>query len=134
MRLLSPDGAAFALLAVPDLALNRESIGVDLELLAPDRLVRYLARPVALEFVDKLAEFFLRGAVDPVPEQSVPTVEHEQTGLAVLITQSTPLTVTLEIAIVTAMDDEVPERDGVAFEVPRSALIKAAHELKEWSA
>ncbi|CAN5293191.1 hypothetical protein BH20ACT5_BH20ACT5_07500 [soil metagenome] len=109
-------------------------LAVDLELLIPDRLVRYLARPLALEFAESLAEFFLKGASDAIPEQTVPTIENEQSGLAVLINQSTPLSVTLEVAILTDLEGDVPEHDGVAFDVPRSALINAAHALKEWSA
>jgi quinol monooxygenase YgiN len=27
---------------------------------------------------------------------------------------------------------DVPERDGIAFEVPRASLIRAAHDLQRW--
>lgn len=134
VRLLGEAGAAFALLPVPELQANGNSMPVDCEFLSPDRLVRYLARPVTVELVEKLADFFMRGASDPIPEQSVPTVEDESSGLAVLINQSAPLSVALEVAIVTTTEEGVPERDGVAFDVPRAALIKAAHELSGWLA
>lgn len=51
VRLLSRDGASFALVPVPDLMAATEfgtksSLLVDIEMLSPDRLVRYLARSV----------------------------------------------------------------------------------------
>jgi hypothetical protein len=34
--------------------------------------------------------------------------------------------------VVSALEEDVPERDGIAFEVPRASLIRAAHDLQRW--
>ena len=70
---------------------------VDVELLSPDRLVRYLARPVSPAFADEVASFLLRAASDRLPEQSLGAVEDRAAGIALTVVESTPLTVTLEV-------------------------------------
>lgn len=131
-RLLSADGANFALIKVPSLAAEGDLPLADIELLTPDRLVRYLARPMSRTFLTRLADSWLAAAADPRPEASVPTVEDAEAGLAVLICDSTDLTVIIEVLVTTAPEDDLPEHDGVSFEVPRASLITAAHDLEEW--
>jgi len=67
-----------------------DSVLVDVELLSPDRLVRYLARRVRREFVERLAEAWIQCAKDAYPEQSVATVEDAGAGLAVVVAPEHP--------------------------------------------
>jgi hypothetical protein len=136
-RLLSADGAAFALLPVPDLVAvgdpgARSRFVVDVELLSPDRLVRYLARTVSSQFLVNLANAYVAAAHEQHPEQSVLTVQDETGGVAVSIVESTPFTVTLEIIVNPDLGAHVVEPDGLAFDVTRAALVTAAHELRDW--
>ena len=71
-------------------------------------------------------------SADPIPEASVATVDETDAGLAVLITDSTELSVIIEINVVSALEDAVPELDGISFEVPRASLITGAHDLQRW--
>src|SRR3954466_7678436 len=92
-RLLSEAGASFAMLPVPDLesfALRRSGPRlVDIELLAPDRLVRYLGRRVGLGFLNELAAAYLAAATLDHPELTVPSVQEEDAGLLVSFLEST---------------------------------------------
>jgi hypothetical protein len=132
VRVLGAAGASVALTLVPSLDDNADTLVVDVELLTPDRLVRYLDRRVSRLSMEQLAAAWVQAAADALPEASVPTVEDAEAGLAVLITHSTPLTVDLEVRIVSALDEDVPDYDGLAFEVPRASLIRAAHSLNGW--
>lgn len=136
VRLLSVDGASFALLPVPSLldAADAGTCRVDIELLTPDRLVRYLDRPMRRSTPARLAEMFMRAASETYPEQSVPSVQDDDAGLALLVGGSDPFGVMLEVIVVADLEEEVPDRDGIAFDVPRTALIDAAHALEGWSA
>ncbi len=135
-RLTSDAGAGFALVPVADLAAvstaDPSSFLFDVELLSPDRLVRYLARRAAALFLAKLETLYLAAAVETFPEQSVASVSDEQCGVTVSVIDSTPLTVTLEVDVVAELDAPLEERDGIAFDVPRSSLLAAAHRLREW--
>lgn len=132
VRILGAAGASVALSLVPSLDDAADPFLVDVELLTPERLVRYLDRPVSQRFIQQLAAAWVQAAADALPEASVPTVEDAEAGLAVLIGHSTPLTVDLEVRIVSALDEDVPDYDGLAFEVPRASLIRAAHGLNGW--
>ncbi|MFD1826761.1 MULTISPECIES: hypothetical protein [Mumia] len=136
VRLLSGSGAAFALIAVPDLsrAVDDGVRLMDVELLSPDRLVRYLNRPVPRRFFEQLAEAWMSCAQDAHPEQSVATVEDVEAGLAFAVTASTPFTVAIEVIIVPDLEDDVVEHDGLDIEVARASLIGAAHTLHDWLA
>jgi hypothetical protein len=109
-----------------------DPLSLDIELLTPDRLVRYLARSVSRSFIERLSDTWLQAAADPMPETSVPTVEDAGAGLAVLINHSTDLTVTVEVLVASTLDDDRPELDRISFEVPRASLIKGAHDLMEY--
>lgn len=134
IRLLSEDGASFALVPVPSLVnfdYPRIHI-VDIELLTPGRLVRYLGRSLPRDSLARLAEAFMHAAQVYAPEQTVATVHDDAAGLAVLFNASTSFAVTVEVVIQTDLDLAVSDRDNVAFEVPRSALIDAAHAIDGW--
>ncbi len=93
IRLLAGAGAAFALLPVPDLGRPagwEDTHLMDVELLSPDRLVRYLARRVSETFLEELAQLCMRSAQEAFPEQAVPTVEDRTAGIAVVVAASTP--------------------------------------------
>ncbi len=107
---------------------------MDVELLSPDRLVRYLNRPVPRRFFEQLAEAWMSCAQDAHPEQSVATVEDVEAGLAFAVTASTPFTVAIEVIIVPDLEDDVVEHDGLDIEVARASLIGAAHTLHDWLA
>ena len=102
MRLISGAGAAVALLPVPDVgSLHPDAhpgILVDIEILSPDRLVRYLSRRLDSSIPALLAKAFMQAAIDSLPEQSVATVDDQEAGFAVGFVESTPLTVTLDLA------------------------------------
>lgn len=129
-RLLGPDGAAFALLPVP--TFDTSELRVDVELLSPDRVVRYLSRPMSPDFAVDVAGFLLRAASDHVPEETVGVVEDRDAGLALSVVESTPLAVTLEVVVLTDVQLEEPDVDGIAFDLPRASLIEASHAVGEW--
>ena len=135
-RLVSADGAVFSLIPVPDLAsLSREDgcLLVDVELLTPDRLVRYLARTVSHQFLSRLAATYLDAAQMLYPVHSVATVEEERAGLGVSVMGSTPFLVELEVIIDTDLEADISEPDAVSFNVARTtSLITAAHEIRDW--
>lgn len=132
MRLLSAAGAAFALMPVPVLS-EDEGLLVDIELLSPDRLVRYLARRISPGTVRLLIDALINAAVEPHPELTVPTVQDDVAGLAVLVKGSTNREVLLEILVVDDLESDLPDHDGVSFDVARQNLIDAAHQLEEWN-
>ena len=130
MRLAS-EGAAFALLPVPYLQ-GDEVAEVDIELLTPDRLVRYFLRaPEAGAFL-RLGETLQEIAEADRPELEVPAFHDEESGLAVLVLTSDPMSVTLEVQVVIDLDSNVREVDGIAFDALRADLIAAAHQIGAW--
>lgn len=132
MRLLSSAGAAFALLPVPALSDNGGGLLVDIELLSPDRLVRYLARRLSPATVRLMIDALIQAATEPHPELTVPTVQDDAAGLAILMKGSTTHEVLLEVLIVDDLESDLPDHDGVSFDVARQNLIDAAHQLAEW--
>ncbi|WP_281871947.1 hypothetical protein [Brachybacterium paraconglomeratum] len=132
MRLLSSAGAMFALIPVPVLS-EDEGLLVDIELLSPDRLVRYLARRISSGTVRLLVDALIKAAVEPHPELTVPTVQDDVAGLAILVKGSTNREVLLEILVVDDLESDLPDHDGVSFDVARKNLIDAAHQLEEWN-
>lgn len=131
MRLISADGAVFALLPVPDLQDNGV-VEVDIELLTPDRLVRYLHRAPEDGALQRLGEMLQEAMEATHPELEVPAFQDEESGLVVHVLDSDPLTVTLEIQVVIELDSEVREVDEIAFDVLRADLITAAHQIGAW--
>ena len=131
MRLLSEAGAAFALLPVPNLQ-DDDAVGVDIELLTPDRLVRYLHRVPKGGALLRLGEMLQEIAEADHPELEAPTFQDEESGLAVLVLDSDPMTVTLEVQVVIELGSDVREVDGIAFDVLRADLITAAHQIGAW--
>lgn len=134
IRLLAGAGAAFALLSVRDLSAHPDagdSHLMDVELLSPDRLVRYLARTVHRSFLEGLADFWMRCAHEAHPEHSVATVQDGAAGLAFTTTASTPFMVTVQVLVIPDLGAEVQEQDGISFDISRTSLIDAAHTLQE---
>lgn len=109
-----------------------DSLSIDIELLTPDRLVRYLSRTASRLFLERLSESWVQGAGDPSPENSIPAVEDSVAGLSFSIRGSSDATVTVDVLVVADLADDLPDRDGVVFDVSRASLIKAAHELRDW--
>lgn len=131
MRLISEAGAAFALLTVPDLQ-GDDVVEVDIELLTPDRLVRYLHRVPEEGALQRLGETLQEFAEADHPELEVPTFQDEASGLVVLALDCDPMSVTLEVQVVIELDSDVREVDGIAFDVLRADLITAAHQIGAW--
>ncbi|MEE1651406.1 hypothetical protein V1260_11500 [Brachybacterium sp. J144] len=131
MRLVSGDGAAFALLPVPDLE-DDGVVEVDIELLTPDRLVRYLHRAPEEGALSRLGDMLQDAAKADLPEVEVPSFQDEESGLAVLVLDSDPLTVTLEILVALEPGSEEREVDAVAFDVTRADLISASYQIWAW--
>ncbi|GAA3721415.1 hypothetical protein GCM10022399_42220 [Terrabacter ginsenosidimutans] len=135
-RLLSQAGASFAVLPVPDLesfaARRADPALVDIELLTPDRLVRYLGRRVGLKSLDELAGAYMDAASVDHPEVAVPSVQDREAGLLVSFLESTPFSVTVEIQVNPELEGEILDPDGLSFDVTRAALVTAAIELREW--
>jgi hypothetical protein len=136
IRLLAQAGAAFAILPAPSLLDpdHRVTRVVDIELLSPDRLVRYLGRQLSTRTLKSLADAFMQAAQDPFPEQSVATVQDDLAGLTVLFIESTPFEVTLEFLVSTDLENDLPEHDHLAFDMARAGLIDAAHAIAAWLA
>lgn len=134
IRLLSSDGAALVLLPVlgPDRVDIPDVHSVDIELLSPTRLVRYLGRRLSRQSLLDLSAAWMQAALDVHPELTVPTVQDGGAGLAVHIIESTPFTVTIDVLVVIDPDDEIADYDGIAFEIQRSVLIDATHAVSGW--
>ena len=130
VRLASADGAAFSLVPVPDVDdSGAATTTFDLELVTPDRLVRYLRRPVATDFITELAKTWWDTAAEQNPEQNIATFSDYRSGLTMAVLESTPLEVTLEITVVADQEAQMPEHDGVTFTVSRADLIAAYHAI-----
>ena len=132
MRLASESGAALTLSAVlePDpLEQGGLSLAYDVGLVSPDRDVRYLRRAVEPGFVDALARTLWGAAADIHPELSVATLSDQRAGFSFAIVGSDAATVTVEVTVIAELDAEVPDYDGLNFEVLRADLIAAAHRL-----
>lgn len=137
IRLLGPAGAAFSMLPIPEVAVDdrpASTLLVDIEVLTPDRLVRYLARRVEIRFLEQLADAWMQCASEPYPEQSVPTVEDQRAGLAVAVPSSSDFTVQIEVLVRPSLGSDTPDVDSVSFDVPRSALVDKSHALRGWIA
>ena len=137
VRVASPDGAAITFAAVPVPAMPGAGGGVDValdvELTTPNRVVRYFARHPAPAFTPALAEAWLECAAALNPELDVATVSDESAGLSMMVLESTDRDVTLEFSVVEDLDAQVREYDGIAFTVARSALVAAAHRLRQFT-
>lgn len=132
VRLVSVAGAAFGLVPVPLLD-ESHRVSVDIELLSPDRIVRYLNRTFAPSSIAILRDFWMKAAKDTHPELTVPSVEENEARLSISILHSTATVVTLEFTIVSDLTSDLPEHDGLAFDMFRSDLIDAAFEIAEWN-
>lgn len=135
-RLVSPSGAAFGLVPVPD-PWGRPTgpagrLLVDIELLTPDRLVCYLGRRIPTSSLVRLATAYLQAATDLHPEVTVPAVEIPEGGVSVRFAASGELDVTVECSVVEVLDADVPQHDVVTFVVPRARLVAVSHELSAW--
>lgn len=73
----------------------------------------------------------MAGAHEQYPEQSVPTVADEASGVAVSVLESTPFGVTNEVLVNPDLDAEIVVPDGLTFDISRAALVIAAHEIRE---
>lgn len=132
-RMISDGGGALALLYVPEVRLGQSPL-LDIELLTPDRLVRYLAREIEPDFLTRLADSLFRGAIDPFPEQQVPSVYSNSAGLVVDFVESTDQSVSVQVSVVSMLGADIEEPDEIGFDLPRSALVAASHRLQEFNA
>lgn len=104
--------------------------GVDVGILSPDRFVNYLARPVAPDFIDKLAAFFWACAAEQFPEKSVATFIDDSVGINLSVMSSKEFVVELQVHIVEVLGADIPEIDVVNFETSRVALTTAAEKVR----
>ena len=126
VRIAGAGGAGFFIepLVLPD----REqglSLGLDIALLSPDRLVSYLARRVPGEFPERLSRF-LREASIADEGGSTDAFEEPQAGLLITVTPMDGMWVEFEVRIAQNLDDDVMEFDGLNFETSRASLLIAA--------
>jgi len=132
-RITSGGGGSFALIPVADLislgAGDAGEMRLDVEVLTPDRLVRYLSRQVPPSFLVDLADAYLAAAVHPHPETEIASVQSEEAGVSVQFVASDEFTVDVEVLVVIDPDDDLLEHDGVSLDVSRAALVDASHEL-----
>ncbi|MGC5626962.1 hypothetical protein ACPYO6_01770 [Georgenia sp. Z1344] len=136
-KLLTSAGASFSLIPVPDLTLVNsptppDSLLVDVELVSPDRFVRYLGRRIDTTFLLELADMYLSAAEVENPEELDHNVGDEDCRLVVEVEDSSPFDVTLKISIDPDIEGDAYEFDAVMFDVTRAALITAAHEYENW--
>lgn len=132
VRIVSRAGGAFGLIPVPRVTMQDDTT-VDIELVAPDRLVRYLARPLTATSCILLGDAWMQAAQDPFPENTVATAQAQEAGLAVTIDASDSMSVTLGFIVECEPGTDSTEFDGVGFEVLRSDLVTAAHAIWEWA-
>lgn len=126
VRIAGAGGAGFFIEAV--VLPGREqglSLGLDVALLSPDRLVTYLARRVSEEFPERLSRF-LREASVADEGGSTDAFEEPQAGLLITVTPIDGMWVELEVRIAQNLDDHVVEFDGLNFETSRASLLIAA--------
>ena len=126
VRIAGAGGAGFFIepLVLPD----REqglSLGLDIALLSPDRLVSYLARRVPGEFPERLSRF-LREASIADEGESTDAFEEPQAGLLITVTAMDGMWVEFEVRIAQNLDEDVVEFDGLNFETSRASLLIAA--------
>ncbi|HNA98054.1 MAG TPA: hypothetical protein PLC19_01205 [Marmoricola sp.] len=133
IQLLSRDGAHLRFLEVPNLAAPDlpDTILTDVEVLTPDRLVRYLGREVSRDFFTNLEQALLDGARLDYPEKTVPTVQDDRSGLAITYLESTPESVVIQVLIREMVTPSIPDIEDTAFEVSRVSLIDAAQVIRE---
>lgn len=101
------------------------SLGLDIALLSPDRLVTYLARRVPGEFPERLSRF-LREASVADEGGSTDTFEETQAGLLITVTPIDGMWVEFEVRIAQNLNDDVLEFDGLNSESSRASLLIAA--------
>lgn len=134
--LISEGGARFSLIPGPELHRSTSDgtphLVVDIELLSPDRLVRYLSRVLSRSAVEQLTSMFMSCAEDAHPELTVATVSDGGSGLMVAVVGSDPLTVTMQVSVIAELDAAVLDHDAVAFDISRAALISGSHQLDDW--
>lgn len=132
IRLASESGGALSLGAVLEPAPGRPGalrLTYDIGLVSPDREVRYLRRPVEPGFVEALAQTLWRAAAEAHPEKSVADFSDQRAGFVFAIVGSDAAMVTVEVTVIADVDADVPDHDGLNFEVRRADLIAAAHRL-----
>ncbi|MGP7961240.1 hypothetical protein ACTVCO_10610 [Sanguibacter sp. A247] len=133
-RLVSPSGAEFGLVPVPDP--RRLSAGpdgmllVDIEVLTSHKLVCYLGRKVPSRAVARLADAYLLASQTFEAGSPVPSVEIPEAGVTITLTVTPEGTVVLESAVVTVLGDGVPETDRLVCEVTRPSLVSTAGQLR----
>ena len=126
LRIAGAGGAGFFIepLVLP----GREqalSLGLDIALLSPDRLVTYLARRVPEEFPERLSRYFREASVAD-EGGSTDAFEEPQAGLLITVTPIDGMWVEFEVRIAQNLDDDVVEFDGLNFETSRASLLIAA--------
>lgn len=135
VRLVSDAGGAVGLLPTPHLAHVSAEVPLDVELVEPGRLVRYLERSVPREDVRMLAAACGEMAEvlekDDRYEQKVVTlgVRFGDTGITVRLLRSEVDRAAVEVEV-RGEDGEV---DGLGIEVGPATLRRAEHELEDLS-
>lgn len=132
VRIPSDAGAALTLHPVPEPGPQAAGLGVsyDVGLLSPDREVRYLRRRVGPDFTAGVARLLWAAAQDAHPEQSVEHFSDPDAGFTLAILGSDDASVTVKVTVIADLEVEVPDYDGLAFDVYRADLIIAAHQLR----
>lgn len=132
MRLASTSGAAFTLSATlepdPDKP-GALDLSYDIGLISPDRHVRYLRRH-APGLADRLVQTLWRAASALHPELDVADEADQRSGFTLALVGSDAETVTIEVTVVADPEADVPEYDGLNFEIRRADLIAASHRLQ----
>lgn len=105
-------------------------LALDVGLISPDRSVQYLARPSGDGFINSVAQFLFRAANDFHPEKSLATFTDEPSGLTIAAVASSETHVEIEVTVVEQPGDDVLEHDVLIFEVSRTVLTIAAHDIR----
>ena len=126
VRIAGAGGAGFFIepLLLPDQE-HGLTLGLDIALLSPDRLVTYLGRRVPGDFPERLSRF-LREASVADEGGSTDAFEEPQAGLLITVTPIDGMWVEFEVRIAENLNDNVVEFDGLNFETSRASLLIAA--------
>jgi len=102
-------------------------MGVDVSLTTPTYSSTYRRKPVGTDFCQRFRQFLWNAASDFTPQHLAP-FEDGFAGMSIRVLDSSDLTVTLEVQVVTDEDEGGDDVDGLNFETSRAALITASED------